>query len=511
MKSRKSMRRLGIAYGIAMSLGVFLCVKLLAVTNVIEGADPEVAQMSQEETIREQEVVAMKDTVMGDVYDTNGNLLVTYDKETDTIQYRNDEAYSNTIGFYIPNVGSHLLLGNFRKDLYYADGETDKGRNLTLTLEAEAQEFAYNLINQGSGEKGSITVLDAKTGAVVAMAYNPSFNMQDLIFAGQTKELETGEWKSLVLDGKESLINPLCAPTRPGSIYKVVTSIGILEQNLENVVISDNWNGVWESNGIKIQNANKSAYGDLSYYNAFVKSSNIYFGRMAYEYLGWDVFSDISARCKVGDTLQYDFGTVMSTYKSSMEPFDESAPNEDLAKAAYGYSSLQLTSLQAAMITQGIANKGMMCIPYMLESIHKTTGYEVGEGVYQYIIGDEVNSVSNYYYTKDEITPITTEETAGKIRDAMVKVYEANQSRSDITGVEEGGIVVDGVKYPVAIKTGTADINEIEDYNNIWMVSFAPADDPQYVVVVNRYGVNSQFGIQLFDDVMQMYQVLFAN
>ena len=517
-KNRKTTKRLGIVYALFMTMGVAFGMRVFVLGNVFEGVDQKVEQVAQREEEAEEKAVIAKATVMGNIYDRNRKLLVTTSLTDGFLQYKHDTDYTNTIGFFIRKKGSMLLMENYEPDLFYTSGETDKGRNLMLTLDSEVQEYAHQLINMGSQEKGSITVLDAKTGAVIAMAYNPSISIQE-IQEYCSGDVEIATWRDFVVNAAE-YAEPLQSPTVPGSIFKIVTSIGILENGLENEVVLDE--GVWEKGEernhdgtikrgyVKIENAKKARYGNISFERGFIKSSNIYFGRMAYEKLGWNVLSDIAQRCQVGEMLKFDFGIVDSVYSSDLEPFDQSYPNEDLARSAFGYGSIRLSGLQAAMITQGIANDGVMCYPYMVDSIYETDGYEIAEGEYYYELGDEVASISAAPYKRGEKTQITNAEVADKITQAMLGVYEDKCDSSSVAGVESGGIVVNGVKYPVAIKTGTADIDaNIEDYNNTWMVSFAPADNPQYVVVVNRFGVDSGYGAHLFDDVMKMYTVLF--
>ena len=511
MRNRKSIKRLGWVYAVFMATGIAMCVWLIRLSNAVGGVNSEQVRLA-EETKQEKEMAAMtEESVMGDIYDKNGKLIVSEESDG-KLWYRHDEAYSNVIGFTgLSNTRSgHLLMGKFATDLFYADGGTNRGRNLTLTLDADVQEFAYDLINSGGGDLGSIVVLNAKTGAVIAMAYNPSFSIQ---------EIQNGTLTLDAVSESSTMFSPLQNPTRPGSIFKIVTSIGITEQNLENMVIDDEGSGTWKQDGVEISNFGGYAYGALTYKTALIKSSNIYFGRMAYEQIKWDQFEEfVCDRCKVGETLGLDFGTVLSQYDYLADE-DEAGPNtaegrydtnQELAKAAYGYADIKLTSLQAAMITQGIANDGIMCTPYMVESICKTEGYEISDGIYRYTLGEVVESINNNTYGKGETTKITSPEASDKITDAMQGVYESVKSNSSLEGVEEGGIVIDGVKYSVALKTGTADIStDMPQYNNTWMVSFSPAEDPQYVVVVNRYGVTGKVGANLFDDVVKMYQVLF--
>lgn len=511
MKHNMSLKRLKYVFSVLMAIASVICFCILPLSNTA-GASKEVKQMAAEEKIRDEESAALKQTVMGDIYDRNGNVLVTVSGKDKPAEYRNDSAYSVTIGFNEDEIGAHLLLKSFEKDLFCTDGGLNKGRSLTLTLDAELQEYAYDLINRGDGERGSVTVIDVKTGEVLAMAFNPSFSIKQMRLLCEEDGYQTS-WKTLVFGENEKLAEalstPLTAPTRPGSIYKLVTSIGILENGLENVIIDDNNQGVYEENGIKIRNSGDTAYGALDYLGGFAHSSNIYFGRMTYEYLGWKKFREISERCLVGIYQKYDFGDVQSTFDSRLEPYDETKPNDTLAKAGFGYASLQLTGVHAAMITQGIANGGIMYSPYMVQKVNKTTGYRTGEDIYQYQMGEETESKS-YSSTQHKEYVITDTKTANQIREAMKAAYKNVELSSGADETSEEGLIVNGKLYPIALKTGTADLDE-EGNNNLWMVSFAPADNPRYVVAVNRYKVQGKYGADLFQDTISMYKALFQN
>lgn len=71
---------------------------------------------------------------------------------------------------------------------------------------------------------------------------------------------------------------------------------------------------------------------------------------------------------------------------------------------------------------------------------------------------------------------------------------------SDVSAVFE--------QYQVAGKTGTAEIGENRELNNAWYLSFAPADDPQYVVVVNQCKTKKS-GYQMMSVAAEIYQYLF--
>ena len=83
------------------------------------------------------------------------------------------------------------------------------------------------------------------------------------------------------------------------------------------------------------------------------------------------------------------------------------------------------------------------------------------------------------------------EETAGKIRDVMVEA-------ADSYGLTNA-------YGQIAAKTGTAQRGD--GSNNAWMVSFAPAEDPRYVIVANKLGTKD-IGKTLAPLLESLYQSL---
>ena len=60
-------------------------------------------------------------------------------------------------------------------------------------------------------------------------------------------------------------------------------------------------------------------------------------------------------------------------------------------------------------------------------------------------------------------------------------------------------------EWQIAAKTGTAQRGD--GTNNAWMVTFAPAEDPQYVIVVNRLKTK-EIGKTLAPVVEELYEYL---
>lgn len=517
MKERKEsifVRRFLHLFACCMAVGSVACCMVLPLSNMF--LDEKINERAEEKKEEELEWMRMQDTVSGNIYDRNGEAIVTCNGDGEN-QYRDDSAYTMTVGF-LEKAGAGYLMDRMRSDLLYADGESKKGRSLVLTLDAGLQELLSRQISQGEGERASIAVLDAVTGEVLGLAFSPSFSVSEL---RQTITAEYGEDKSPESDDqwqeymlKENQLFPLQNPTRPGSIYKLVTGIGIIESGLEHVAIDDGGSSVDSYGAFEVNNNNGSAYGALTFHDALVYSSNIYFGRMAYDYLGWSKMDELAERCRIGGRLSCDFGYLFSTFESEAERYDRSAPNEMLARSGYGYASLQMNVVQAAMIAQGIANDGVMCKPYMVKSVYQTDSYLVDKDTWEYSIGSEVESRSGY--DEREKYQITDARTAQSIGKAMEDAYRNTAQSYEITqqpipGVSQAGIEADGETWSVALKTGTADINLDGTENNLWIVSYAPADQPRYVVAVNRYKVSNQYGLNLLQDLVPVYQYLIRN
>ena len=52
-------------------------------------------------------------------------------------------------------------------------------------------------------------------------------------------------------------------------------------------------------------------------------------------------------------------------------------------------------------------------------------------------------------------------------------------------------------------------------YNNIWLTSYVPADDPQYIIVLNKYKVDgsgtSSYGATMFEDLIDVCNRIYNN
>jgi peptidoglycan glycosyltransferase len=359
------------------------------------------------------------------------------------------------------------LYERYEQYLYNSANGLDKGATIQMTIDSDLQEYAYSLLS-AYNKRGSVIIMEAKTGKIKALAFTPSVNGNKLSKDWENELKEAG-----------GTIKPLMDPVVPGSIYKITTSTGILEQGLEDITINDK-GSIAIGNG-KLSNASNASYGNISLQNAFLHSSNVYFGTMGLTYLKQSGLADLADRFLIGKTLKLDFATVKSTFNPDEKEFSDL----EVAWSSIGQNEVKLTCVNAAMLAQTIANDGVMLKPYAIDTIYQ------GEGE------DKITYLTS---KTEEYKTVTDESIAQKLRSIMKATGEYYvKNKTGKTTFTAGG-----KEISLGMKTGTGEIGGNKN-NSIWITSMAPADDPEYIVAMNIYD-SDQAGKSLLPDIISLYQ-----
>lgn len=395
----------------------------------------------------------------GPILDRNGEILASSDEPLGKRTYTQPKAFGSLLGYWSNIYSSAGLERTLNKELELSECEKkgDKvGSTVRLTIDAGLQTKAYNLISETTG---SVVVLDAKTGEILVLTSSPSFNGNKLEENWETLNETEGIFTS----------NAFQNSAIPGSVFKLVTSAAILEGKIEDDVVYDN--GSLKVDGREIKNANGAAYGNLTFESGFVNSSNVYFMTQGLK-LGADALEQTMKKFLIGEDIELDFATI----KSNRDFADYS--DNMIATTAFGQGNTLITPLHMAMITGTIANDGEMLKPYVISSVKNGKGETTREG-----------------QTKVLTKPVS-KEVADSIKDVMIKAGE----KYDMMAFSDGS--------QIAAKTGTAQRGD--GTNNAWMVSFAPANDPKYVICVNVLG-STEYGVSLKDETEELYQYLLGE
>lgn len=325
------------------------------------------------------------------------------------------------------------------------------GRTLKLTIDKVIQHQVEQILKKGMERYGAIAgevvIMDPKTGGIIALAAFPNFDPSAFT------EFDPKSYR-----------NPAISDLyEPGSTMKVVT----VAAGIESGVISPETecprcSGPRLISGFSIRTWNEQYNPNVTMRDALAKSDNT---AMVFiqEELGKPRFLEWLRKFGFEGRTEVD---LQGEANYEFRP-DKEWREIDVATSAFG-QGIASTSLQLTRAVAAIANDGKLMRPYIVQSV---------------IDGDEE------HVTKPEVVrQVVSPETAETVIEMMV--YTAEQGDAKWTTKRE---------VKVAGKTGTAQISEngkyLEDKTIASFVGFAPADDPQFVMLVKlREPTSSTFG-----------------
>jgi peptidoglycan glycosyltransferase len=319
--------------------------------------------------------------------------------------------------------------------------------NVVLSLTQAAQVAARDGLG---GQKGSVVALDVKTGAVLAMYSNPTYDPNGLaVHDSQAVQTSYNAITSPLL-GEPAKARAYTVRYPPGSTFKVITAKSALETGLatpDEPVFP-------ESDGFKIPNTDATLHnfgGDTcggTLLESFVESCNATFATIGYELN--DKFPPAMEQCGINREPPIDLDPHAV---ASVGP-QLGADRARFALAGIGQGDVFMAPLQMALIAAGVANGGVIMQPHVVKEITSSDG-----------------SVLRTVDAK-QWTTCMSPQTAAALTGMMVDVVQ----RGTGTAAQIQGVTVAG-------KTGTAETADGEN-PHAWFIAFAPAEAPRYAVAV---------------------------
>ncbi|WP_084487635.1 peptidoglycan D,D-transpeptidase FtsI family protein [Nocardia sienata] len=382
-----------------------------------------------------------------------------------------DSALAGTDGSYTYDRGSDgaVIPGSLRDRQPAVDGN-----NVELTLDSYLQNYVQQQVQQAKDRSGaksaSAVVLDAKTGQVLAMANDNTFN----------PALGPQHWDPAGLD------NPsVTQPFEPGSVNKVVTAAAAVEYGLTTPEEVHQVPGRIDMSGVTVGDAWEHDVTPYTTTGIFGKSSNVGTLMLA-QRVGEDRFADMLERFGLGRRTEVG----LPGESSGLLPARDQWSGGTFANLPIG-QGLSMTTLQMTGMYQAIANDGLRMPPRIVRAVVAPDGTRTEEPA-----PDGVRVVSP--------------ETARTLRTMFQSVVQ-----NDPTGVQMGtgaAAAVDG--YRIAGKTGTAQQVDPNcgcySSSSYWITfaGIAPADNPRYVIglmldapVRSSDGSGGQSAAPLFHDI----------
>jgi cell division protein FtsI (penicillin-binding protein 3) len=336
-----------------------------------------------------------------------------------------------------------VIPGSYRNQHRAANGST-----VQLTLDDDIQFYVQQQVQQAKNLSGarnvSAVVLDAKTGEVLAMSNDNTFDpSQDI---GRQGNKQMGD-------------PPVTSPFEPGSVNKVVTAASVIEYGVSNPDEVLQVPGSINMGGVNVHDAWTHGVAPYTTTGVFGKSSNVGTLMLA-QRVGPQRYFDMMRKFGLGQRT----GVGLPGESAGLVPPIDQWSGSTFSNLPIG-QGLAMTLLQMTGMYQAIANDGLRMPPRIIKATIAPDGTRTEE-------------------PRPEGIRVVSPETAKTVRNMLRGVVQ-----HDPRGVQQGtgpAAAVEG--YQISGKTGTAQqINPACGcyFDNVYWITFAgmaTTDDPRYVI-----------------------------
>lgn len=324
------------------------------------------------------------------------------------------------------------------------------GYDLHLTVDLQAQ-ISADIAMQG--QRGALVVVDVETGGVLAMASAPTYDASNM-----TQDI----YDDLRTNEKERpLVNrAVNGSYMPGSIVKPL----VLAAALENGVLEPDefyhCTGSYLVGNVPIRCVKTWGHGDIDAIRAITVSCNPFFIYAGVE-CTLERLTPIFSAAGIGERCGIDYPEIqrglLPSRALARRRWKRNWLMIDTVYVSIGQGAIEMTPLQAAMMTASLANGGRLLRPYLVQSITTAEGRRVRETPVQI----------------RHRLPVSAENLA-VVREGMIAAVTASDGSA--RGLERAGI-------PLAAKTGTAEVGSRSNrHKNAWVVCYGPLPAPRFAL-----------------------------
>ena len=361
------------------------------------------------------------------------------------------------------------------------------GNDLHLTIDATIQYYCERILAEGvekfeAQDGGFVIAMNPKTGAILAWANSPTYDLNnprtitDPNLLAKLQEVandatltdEEKNTKSLDILYEQWNNKAITDTYEPGSTFKSMVLAAALEEGVVNENSSFSCSGQVTVKGYSspIRCSKRTGHGTQTLAQAVANSCNPAF---------------ISIGQKLGTEKFYDYLEAFGfKEKTGIDMLGERAPTDfsiwprdkftsvDLAVASFG-QRFEVTPIQLITAASAVINGGHLMKPYVVESITDANGSVLS------------------HTQPTEVRQVISEQTSERCRTILEGVVKppGTGKQAYVAGYRIGG------------KTGSSQTTET-DHTIVSFLGFAPADDPQVVVLIaydnpKPTGPNSNF------------------
>lgn len=392
------------------------------------------------------------------------------------LEFQYNEQLAGIAGKYITARDSN---GNELPYEYESYVPAQNGYNVTTTLNAYVQsvlekQLEATLTESGAQNRVCGIVMNVKTGAILGMAVAPSFDLND------PWTLNTASLEKLNASGYAEGSDEYTALNRqllletwsnkaiteiymPGSTFKIITVSMVLEEKLANLTERFFCSGAFSVAGQIIHCHKTTGHGSLDLAGGLQQSCNPVMMMLGAR-VGTDRFYGYVKQYGYLEKTGIDLPGEGTSYFYKEDSFREI----DLAVSSFG-QNFKISPIQHITAIAAVANGGNLVEPYLVEKISDVSGktvYEHGTVVRRQVVSSDVCAT---------LADILEKGVSG----------DGGAKNAYVAG------------YRVAAKTGTSEkIGDDKSKRIGSCVAYAPADDPQYavIIIVDEPTIGSLYG-----------------
>lgn len=379
-----------------------------------------------------------------------------------------DDYLSGTNGRIISAVDA---FGSEMPYKYEKTYEPEDGNSLWLTLDMTLQywlekELESTVTINNVQQRASGIIMDANTGAVLAMATYPGFDLNNpteildknllaelnKIEDKSSEEYKTAEQNAWFAQWKNKAISEVY---HPGSVFKVITGSSALEERVIDLNTTFNCAYEYRVANVPMHCWTRNAHGSQNFVEAMTHSCNpafIQIGEKLGPHLFYKYYDAYGFTSPTGVDLP---GETYGTFYT-----EENLRPVELASSAFGQTHT-LTPLQMITAYAAVINGGKLVTPYVVDKI--------------------VDANGNVIKTAEPhiVRQVISEETSQIMRETLQAVVDTNGgSNASIEGYKIGGKSGTSEKQQKNIQLGRDDLY-VSSY-----CAFAPADNPEIIMLV---------------------------
>jgi penicillin-binding protein 2 len=328
------------------------------------------------------------------------------------------------------------------------------GAQVITTIDRRIQEAAETAME---GRAGAVVVMDPRTGDLLAMVSTPAFEIDRF-----TGAIDRADWLKVVQHPDHPLLNRvLQSQYAPGSIFKIVVAAAGLQESVLTPVDRVHCTGDFQLGTRTFRDWKEDGHGVVDLKGALAESCNVFFYEAGLK-IGAPTIVKYARAFGLGQPSGVEFGGERAGVLPRPGPRrgrDAWQPG-DVVNIAIGQGQLTVTPLQAAKFMSAVANGGVLWKPRLVQRIERP---ERG------VIWSDSGKVMGHV----ELSPVVW----AYLRQSLVAVVQKGTGVSArIPGLEIAG------------KTGTSQTitnsKAEKGQDHAWFASFAPARDPEVVVIV---------------------------